>query len=141
MRPDPAAVDSAFPLSDADSSSPDSTVLDDVGRMPPAGDVDIEALRARLVAALRTVYDPEIPVNVYDLGLVYRLYVDDVGDVQVEMTLTAPSCPIAGEIVAEVHDKLRATPDVARVRTRLVWDPPWSTDRISPAVRLELGLL
>ena len=134
-------ADSASAIPTGDPPSPGSPLLDDVGRTPPAGEVDVEALRARLIAALRTVYDPEIPVNVYDLGLLYRLDVDEVGQVQVEMTLTAPACPIAEEIVAEVHEKLRATPEVARVRTWLVWEPPWSTDRMSPAVKLQLGLL
>ena len=115
--------------------------LDDPGQSPPAGAVDPEALRARLLTALRQVYDPEIPVNVYDLGLIYQLEVDETGQVQVQMTLTAPACPVADQVVTEVHAKLRATRDVARVRTRLVWDPPWTLERMSEAARLELGFL
>jgi FeS assembly SUF system protein len=116
-------------------------LLDDPGQSPPAGAVDPEALRTRLVTALRSVYDPELPVNVYDLGLIYQLDVDDVGQVKVQLTLTAPACPVADQVVAEVHAKLRATADVARVQTQLVWDPPWSLDRMSEAARLELGFL
>jgi len=116
-------------------------VLEGEGLAPPSGDVDPEQLRSRLISALRAVYDPEIPVNIYDLGLVYELGVDDAGSVAVKLTLTAPACPIADEIVREVHEKLRATADVSHVVTELVWDPPWSPDRMSQAVRLELGLL
>ena len=123
------------------SAAADSVVLDDPGLAPPTGEVDVEELRARLLGALRTVYDPELPVNVYDLGLIYRLQVDAHGSVETDMTLTAPACPIAGEIVSEVHGKVRAIPGVASARTRLVWEPPWSPDRMSQAVRLELGLL
>jgi FeS assembly SUF system protein len=128
-------------ISDAPASTSVDLVLDDEGRAPPAGDVDPEALRARAVGALRSVYDPEIPVNIYDLGLVYRLAVDDAGVVEVDMTLTSPACPIAGHLLREVHDALRHLAEVSRVRTRLVWDPPWTPDRMSEAVRLELGLL
>jgi len=119
----------------------DDFLLDDVGLAPPTGNVDPASLRTKLVTVLRSVYDPELPVNVYDLGLIYRLDVDAAGHVETDMTLTAPACPIAGEIVDEVHRKVRATPGVASARTRLVWEPPWSADCMSQAVRLELGLL
>jgi FeS assembly SUF system protein len=121
--------------------APGNLVLEDEGRSPPSGDVDPEQLRSRLISALRGIYDPEIPVNIYDLGLVYELSVDDAGSVLVKMSLTAPGCPVADQILSEVHAKLRATADVARVVTELVWDPPWSPERMSQAVKLELGLL
>jgi FeS assembly SUF system protein len=128
-------------MNDASLPASADLVLDDAGGAPPAGDVDPEALRACATAALRSVYDPEIPVNIYDLGLIYRLAVDDAGVVQVDLTLTSPGCPVAGHLLREVHDRLRRLTDVSRVRTRLVWDPPWTPDRMSQAVRLELGLL
>jgi FeS assembly SUF system protein len=102
--------------------------------------VAAEDLREELIDALRTVCDPEVPVNVYDLGLIYRLEVDGSGNVELDMTLTAPGCPMADQVFHEVHTTLLAVPGVARVRTRLVWDPPWTPDVLSEAMRLELGL-
>ena len=97
-------------------------------------------LRDRVIAALRTVRDPEIPVNIYDLGLVYEIVVDEPGDVSVRMTLTAPACPIAQDIVRTVEERLRAVEGVGDVQVELVWDPPWTRDRMSEAAQLELGL-
>jgi FeS assembly SUF system protein len=102
---------------------------------------DQQELEARIVAALQTVYDPEIPLNVYDLGLIYKLVIDPVNAVKVEMTLTAPGCPVAGDIVREVQRKIEAIPEVPKVEVELVWDPPWTRDRLSEAARLELGLM
>jgi FeS assembly SUF system protein len=102
---------------------------------------DQKALEARIIAALQTVYDPEIPLNVYDLGLIYKLAIDPTNAVKVDMTLTAPGCPVAGDIVAEVRRKIEAIPEVPKVDVELVWDPPWTRDRLSEAARLELGLM
>ncbi len=103
--------------------------------------VDRALLEARIVAALRTVYDPEIPLNIYDLGLIYALETNQDGVVRLTMTLTAPGCPIAGELVRDVHMKLLGVPGVSRARTELVWDPPWTQERLTDAAKLELGLL
>ena len=100
-----------------------------------------EALKAQVVEALRGVYDPEIPVNIYDLGLIYRCEVDEVGRVDVEMTLTAPGCPVAQSFPATVESVIRKVPGVTNARVELVWDPPWSQDRMSDEAKLELGLL
>lgn len=99
-----------------------------------------ETLEERVIAAIRTVYDPEIPLNVYDLGLIYRLEIAPTNAVRVEMTLTAPGCPVAGDILAEVKRKVEAIPDVPRAEVVLVWDPPWTKDRLSEAAKLELGI-
>lgn len=93
-----------------------------------------------LLAALREVYDPEIPVNIVDLGLIYRLDVDAVGDVVVEMTLTAPACPVAGEMPRQVAETLAGVGGAGRVEVRLVWDPPWSQERMAEDAKLALGL-
>ena len=98
-------------------------------------------LRDRLIAALRTVRDPEIPVNIYDLGLIYRLDVDTQGVVLVEMTLTAPACPVAGTLPGEVGRVIDAVPGVTDATVRVVWDPPWSQERMSEEALLQLGLL
>lgn len=97
-------------------------------------------LRAELRETLRTVYDPEIPVNVYDLGLIYRVHFDDAGGCQLEMTLTAPGCPVAGPLIEEVEQKLQMIPSVSVVRVVLVFDPPWTLDRMTEAARLQLGM-
>ncbi len=100
-----------------------------------------EALRSRVVDAIRTVYDPEIPVNVYDLGLIYDLLIGPGNDVAIRMTLTAPACPVAGTLPGEVERAVGAVPGVGKARVELVWDPPWSRERMSEAARLELGML
>jgi FeS assembly SUF system protein len=94
-----------------------------------------------VVAALRTVYDPEIPVNVYDLGLIYRIDRDDQGFVDIEMTLTAPGCPVAGDIVKMIETAVQAADGVQAVKVTLVFEPPWDKSRMSEDVKLELGLL
>lgn len=117
--------------------------LEDDERAEPAttgGDGD--ALRDAVIAALRTVYDPEIPVNIYDLGLIYGLAVDpDDGSVDISMTLTAPGCPVAATFPATVERVVSAVPGVGAVRVELVWDPPWTRERMSEAARLQLGML
>ena len=94
-----------------------------------------------VVEALRSVYDPEIPVNIYDLGLVYYIGIDDEGAVEIDMTLTAPGCPVAGEMPGWVADAAEVVPGVKQVDVRLVWDPPWGMEMLSEEARLELGLL
>lgn len=98
-------------------------------------------LRERVEEALRTVYDPEIPVNVYDLGLVYNIEVSDEGNVKVTMTLTAPACPAAPEIMFDAEAKIRAVEGVAEVHMNLTFDPPWTKDMMSEEAKLELGFL
>jgi FeS assembly SUF system protein len=100
-----------------------------------------EQLRENLVAALRTIYDPEIPVNIYDLGLIYALEIEPDGKVYLDMTLTAPACPVAGTFPATVESRLSEVPGVTDVHVELVWDPPWSLDMLPDEVRLQLGLL
>lgn len=108
---------------------------------PSEGPVDKEALHDRVTLVLKDVYDPEIPVNIHDLGLIYGLEIDDEGNVEVEMTLTAPACPVAGALVQEVADRVGQTEGVRRSRVRLVFEPPWTQDRMTEEAKLELGLL
>ena len=98
------------------------------------------ALREAVIAALRDIYDPEIPVNIYDLGLVYGVAVDQ-GHVTITMTLTTPHCPVAETMPGEVETRAGAVPGVGAVDVRLVWDPPWSPASMSDEARLELGML
>jgi FeS assembly SUF system protein len=101
---------------------------------------DEEAIRAAVIDALRTVYDPEIPVNIYELGLVYEVEVREPGSVYLRMTLTSPMCPVAESLPPEVEAKARAVPGVKEVELDLVWDPPWNPGMMSEAARLELGM-
>ena len=107
---------------------------------PQAGEDD-PALLGPVLEALKTVRDPEIPVNLVDLGLIYELLVKKGGIVFVEMTLTTPSCPVAQSMPGEVKEAIAAVPGVEDVRVKLVWTPPWTQDRMSEEARLELGLL
>lgn len=100
-----------------------------------------EALREEVIAALRTVYDPEIHVNILDLGLIYTLDIDPEGHIEIEMTLTAPACPVAGTFPSVVEERLAAVDGVKSVHVELVWEPPWSIDSMTDEVKLELGLL
>ena len=106
----------------------------------PEGEDDPELLDP-VLEALRTVRDPEIPVNLVDLGLIYELVVKKGGIVFVEMTLTTPACPVAQSMPGEVEAAIAAVPGVNEVRVRLVWSPPWDRDRMSEEAKLELGLL
>ena len=113
--------------------------FDDVER-PEPGESD-PALQDQVIEALKTVRDPEIPVNLVDLGLIYELIVNRGGTVYVEMTLTTPACPVAGALPGQVQQAIEAVPGVEEVRVKLVWTPPWSRDRMSEEAKLELGLL
>jgi FeS assembly SUF system protein len=106
---------------------------------PAAGGAAPAELQMAVVDALRGVYVPEIPVNIHELGLIYRCDVSADGNVEVDMTLTAPACPVAGEMPGVVENAVRAVPGVADVKVELVWDPPWDQSMMSEAARLELG--
>lgn len=101
----------------------------------------VEALHARIVTVLKTIRDPEIPVNIYDLGLVYGIDVEPSGSVNVAMTLTAPACPVAGALVREVATKVGHVLGVTEARVKLVWEPPWTMDRMTEEAKLDLGLI
>ncbi len=103
-----------------------------------AGD-ETEDLRARVVQALKTCYDPEIPVDIYELGLIYDIETDPEGHVEIRMTLTSPACPVAGTLPGEVQAKVGQVDGVTRANVELVWDPPWDKDRMSEAAQVTLG--
>ncbi len=98
-------------------------------------------IRGRIIAVLKTVYDPEIPVDIYELGLIYGVEVTDDGEAHVTMTLTTPMCPVAETLPPEVEDKIGNVIGVKDVSLDLVWDPPWSVDMMSDAARLELNMM
>ena len=99
-----------------------------------------EALKPAILDAIRTVFDPEIPVNIMELGLVYDVWVDAAGVAGIRMTLTAPGCPAAQSLPVEVAHKVKAVPGVSDAKVDVVWDPPWTKDRMSDAAKLQLGM-
>ncbi len=106
----------------------------------PADSIPKDLKTARIVETLRTIYDPEIPVNIYDLGLVYDIQLGEDGRVQIRMTLTSPACPVAGSLPPMIERAVAGLEGVAGCQVEVVWDPPWSPDRISEAARLQLGI-
>jgi FeS assembly SUF system protein len=123
---EPGASPEPAPIAEHESSS-----------IPPD---ELERLHADLVAALKTVFDPEIPVDIYELGLIYRLEVDDDRNVDIDMTLTAPGCPVAGDMPGWVENAVSAVPGVGQVKVKLVFDPPWDMSRLSDEARLALNM-
>jgi FeS assembly SUF system protein len=111
---------------------PDPTVLNSIQR---------SILEADVIETIRTIFDPELPVNIYDLGLIYDVRVAESGFVDVLMTLTSPACPVAETLPPEVEVKVRETPGVKGAKVELTWDPPFTIERIPEHVRLDLGLL
>jgi FeS assembly SUF system protein len=109
--------------------------------MPTLTPQERNAIEVEIVDTLCTVYDPEIPVNIYELGLIYDILVGKEGEVKVEMTLTSPGCPVAGTLPGEVEAKVRTVEGVNNVTVELVWEPAWSMDRMSDEAKLELGML
>ena len=113
------------------SAAPESPAANELDASPPLDD--------RIIAALREVYDPEIPVNIYDLGLIYRIDCDSMGVVEIDMTLTAPGCPVAQTFPGTVEAAVQNVEGVATAEVDLIWEPPWTPDRMSEAAKLELG--
>jgi FeS assembly SUF system protein len=97
-------------------------------------------MNEEIVKALKTCYDPEIPVNIWELGLIYDVKADPAGAVDIKMTLTSPNCPVAGSLPREVESKIRAIPGVTDVKLELVWEPPWTPAKMSDAAKLALGM-
>lgn len=100
---------------------------------------DVLDVESQIIETLQTIYDPEIPVNIYELGLVYDVNVAPDGHVAIRMTLTSPACPVAQSLPLEVESKVREVPGVTDVDLEVVWDPPWTPDKMSEAAKLELG--
>ncbi|RPG97149.1 MAG: SUF system Fe-S cluster assembly protein [Candidatus Pelagibacter sp. TMED165] len=100
----------------------------------------MDNLKNKIIEEIKKIYDPEIPVNIYDLGLIYKLEVSKEGNVKVEMTLTSPNCPVAESLPSMVKNNILNTSGVGDVDFKIVWDPPWSKDKMSEAAKLELNL-
>lgn len=117
------------------------TPSEETGQPIPTVDIESEAdLEERIVAALKTVYDPEIPVDIYELGLIYDIDHQGGGKVEVSMTLTSPACPVAGSLPGEVEQKVQGVDGVEEASVELVWEPPWNPSMMSEAAKLDLGM-
>ena len=136
-QPETASEPSAVPEPVASDPASSEAAPEEAGSSAAA---TTEPLDERIVEALKTVYDPEIPVDIYELGLIYDVAVDEAGNAHVKMTLTSPHCPVAGTLPGEVEDKVRSVEGTAQVTVDLVWDPAWNPSMMSEAARLELGM-
>ncbi len=116
-------------------------MTDEIKNTPSPVSADTVDLRSKVMAALKTVYDPEIPVDIYELGLIYEVEIFPVNNIRIVMTLTSPSCPSAEAIPSEVEQKVKAIPGVNDVTVEISWDPPYTQDMMSEAAKLELGFL
>lgn len=115
---------------------PTTTTLED-----PVTESGDESLRDAIIAAIRTVYDPEIPVNIYELGLIYEININPGNEIDIKMTLTAPSCPEAGAIPGRVQDAVMTVPGIPDCKVEIVWEPQWHMGMMSEAAKLELNLM
>ena len=97
-------------------------------------------IKSKVIEEIKKIYDPEIPVNIYELGLIYKIDVDEKNNVNIDMTLTSPNCPVAESLPNEVKEKIKKVEGVSDVNLNLVWEPPWNKDRMSEAAKLELNL-
>jgi FeS assembly SUF system protein len=127
-----------LPMVPQSGPEPPESTSHTTGLTPDAGRT--ETLKPAILDAIRTVFDPEIPVNILELGLVYDVIVDPSGVAGIQMTLTAPGCPAAQSLPGEVAQKVKAVPGVTDAKVDIVWEPPWTKDRMSEAAKLQLGL-
>lgn len=126
----------------ADDAPADDTISSEIvsGENSSISSEDLEAFGKELIAAIKTVYDPEIPVDIFELGLIYKVDVADNRDVAVDMTLTAPGCPVAGEMPIMVKDALATVPGIGEINVNMVFEPPWTPGRMSEEAKLELNM-
>jgi FeS assembly SUF system protein len=103
--------------------------------------IEKQILELKIIDVLQTCYDPEIPVNVYELGLVYGIEISDSSEVRITMTLTTPNCPVAASLPAEIEAKINAIEGIQGAKVEIVWDPPWSPAKLSESAKLQLGLI
>jgi FeS assembly SUF system protein len=100
-----------------------------------------QELEEKIIAALKTCYDPEIPVDIFELGLIYEIIIDDNANVKIKMTLTSPACPVAGSLPGDVQARVKSVPEVKDAKVELVWNPPWDREMMSEVAKVELGFM
>jgi FeS assembly SUF system protein len=124
----------------SDSLPPAETIPDAATTAEPAEPIDRDEIEKNIIDAIKTVYDPEIPVNIFEMGLIYGVDIQPDGAVKVTMTLTAPTCPSAQELPVSVRQSIKGIPGVSSVGVEIVWDPPWTPAKMSEAAKLQLGM-
>lgn len=127
-------------MSETPMTAEPATIAEPEAEVDPETEARARALGEEVVAVLQTVYDPEIPVDIYQMGLIYSVDISSDGDVKVEMTLTSPSCPVAGTLPGEVQARIDTIPGVRGTEVALVWDPPWDPSMMSETARVELNM-
>jgi len=138
-----AAKAAPAPVADGEQAKPTPPTIADGGTVVKGSSFsreELDQMTGDIVAALKTVYDPEIPTDIYELGLIYRVDISDERNVTIDMTLTAPGCPVAGEMPVWVDNAVRAVPGIQDVKVNLVFDPPWDMSRMSDEARLAINM-
>ncbi len=138
--PSPTLAEAPLDKQDVPASASDASAAATPAEPFAISDEELEQLTASIVAALKTVYDPEIPADIYELGLIYKIDIDNDRLVTIEMTLTSPGCPVAGEMPAWVENAVQSVPGVSHCVVRLTFDPPWDQSRMSDEARLALNM-
>jgi FeS assembly SUF system protein len=140
-EPVPQAIDTAAPTNTSPAQAGESAAQVSQSAAPgdPTKFVEQKLVEGKVIEALQQIFDPEIPVNIYELGLIYHIQVEPDNSVLVKMTLTAPACPVAGTLPGEVEQKINAIPEVKEAKVELVWDPPWTREMMSESAMLQLG--
>jgi FeS assembly SUF system protein len=133
--------DGAPPAPDKTAAPPGEAAAENTPAPEVEAASDERPLRERVIDAICTVFDPEIPVNIWELGLIYDLDIDEAGQVAIQMTLTSPACPVAESLPADVQSRVREVAGVGDVTMELVWEPPWTMEKLSEAARLQMGLM
>jgi FeS assembly SUF system protein len=141
VLPDPQQEAALKAIADLQAAKPAEPKPEPIGPVTPLTPLEKKLLEGKVIKAVRQIYDPEIPVNIYELGLIYSIDVDDTAGVKVKMTLTAPACPVAGSLPGEVEKRIEAIPEVRSADVELVWEPAWSKDRMSELARLTLDMM
>jgi len=137
----PAPAQAVAPAAPSGTSSGGGGANPDGTFNYPLAPEHVEKVKDRVIEALQNVYDPEIPVNIFELGLIYDVHVEPSGDVQIKMTLTSPACPAAQEIPVDVRVKVGRIPEVKQVDVQIVWDPPWGPNFMSEVAKVTLGMM
>jgi FeS assembly SUF system protein len=132
------ALETNDEINDVDIAPPEPAID---AAIDPSANIGLAQLEGRVIEAVSTIFDPEIPVNIYELGLIYDIHVDGMSDVKIDMTLTSPACPVAESLPGDVQRVVEGVEGVRSVNVELVWEPQWSPDRMSEAARLELGFM
>lgn len=141
VLPDPQQEAALKAIAELQAAKPAEAKPVPTGPVTPLTPLEKKLLEGKVIKAVRQIYDPEIPVNIYELGLIYSIDVDDTAGVKVKMTLTAPACPVAGSLPGEVEKRIEAIPEVRNADVELVWEPAWSKDRMSELARLTLDMM